>query len=255
MLGTIGDASGFSLMSGKSFSVGEGGIMLTNDRDVYERAILFGQHCRHSDIKNEQLKRMSGLPHGGCKYRMHQVSSAMGLEQLKKYPAEMAEINKAMNYFWDLLEGVPGLDSHRPQSSGSNKAGWYAAHGIYKKEELGGLSIQRFCEAVRAEGVGCCKPGCNKALHDHPLFNTVDVYNEGHPTNQPDVRPDSIILPVSAAVQDRVFNLAWFKKFVPEIIEEFALAHRKVAENYQELLPGDIQNNNEAGAWALTARK
>ena len=45
-----------------------------------------------------------------------------------------------MNYFWDLLEGVPGLRAHRPPAgSGSTMGGWYAAHGLYVPEELGGL--------------------------------------------------------------------------------------------------------------------
>ena len=37
----------------------------------------------------------------------------MGRVQLKHYPARIAEIQKAMNYFWDQLEGVPGLRPHR----------------------------------------------------------------------------------------------------------------------------------------------
>ncbi len=98
---------------------------------------------------------------------------------MKHYPELMAEIDKAMNYFWDLLEGVPGIRSHRPpKDSGSTKGGWYAPHGIYRPEELGGLSVQRFCEAVRAEGAPCY-PGCNLPLHLHPLLNEIDVYNQG----------------------------------------------------------------------------
>ena len=42
MVGTFGHASGFSLMSGKSFAIGEAGIMLTNDKEVYQRAVAFG---------------------------------------------------------------------------------------------------------------------------------------------------------------------------------------------------------------------
>ena len=46
------------------------------------------------------------MPWGGYKYRMHQISSAVGRVQLKHYDARIEEIQKAMNYFWDLLEGV-----------------------------------------------------------------------------------------------------------------------------------------------------
>src|ERR1035437_9462994 len=42
-VGTIGDVAGYSLMSGKSFSLGEAGMLTTNDREIYERAIALGQ--------------------------------------------------------------------------------------------------------------------------------------------------------------------------------------------------------------------
>src|SRR5262249_46950770 len=41
LVGTFGDVGAFSMMSGKSFAIGEGGMLLTNDREIYERAIAF----------------------------------------------------------------------------------------------------------------------------------------------------------------------------------------------------------------------
>jgi len=259
MVGTIGDVSAFSLMSGKSFAIGEGGIMVTNDREIYERAVIFGHYIRHSSlITIGNLKAGMGLPWGGYKYRMHQLSSAMGRVQLKKYPQEMAEIDKAMNYFWDLLEGTPGIRAHRPpRNSGSSMGGWYSPHGIYYSEELEGLSVSRFCEAVRAEGV-TCEPGCNKALHLHPLLNNIDVYNQGKPlriANLPegvDIRESPGSLPVAERIQERVFSVPWFKHYRPKMIEEYALAFKKVAENYKELLPGDKGNPQDIGGWGLS---
>ncbi len=264
MVGTFGDAAGFSLMSGKSLPCGEGGMMTTNDRRVYERAVAFGHYERHGfALTLEHLKRGAGLPWGGYKYRMHQLTSAVGRVQLKHYPALMAEIDKAMNYFWDLLEDVPGIKSHRPpKDSGSTKGGWYTPHGIYHPEKLGGLSVNRFCEAVRAEGAPCY-PGCNLPLHLHPLFNEMDVYNQGKPTriaNSPpgvDVRQPPGSLPVSESVQERVFTVPWFKHYRPEVIEEYAQAFRKVAENYMDLLPGNSKRGGNFGGWSTfwTARR
>ena len=126
LTGTFGDVSAFSLMSGKSFAVGEAGILLTNNQRIYERAILFGHYERHSFLTLKEHKSGAGLPWGGYKYRMHQLSSAMGMEQIKNYPAQMAEIDRAMNYFWDLLENVPGIRAHRPpKDSGCTMGGWY----------------------------------------------------------------------------------------------------------------------------------
>jgi len=258
MVGTFGDVAGFSLMSGKSLACGEGGMMATNDKRIYERAIAFGHYARHNDLTLGDLKAGAGLPWGGYKYRMHQLTSAMGRVQLKYYRKSMAEIDKAMNYFWDLLEGVPGIKAHRPpKGSGTTMGGWYSPHGLCRPEELKGLSIQRFCEAVRAEGAPCV-PGCNRALHLHPIFNTIDVYSQGKPTrmaNSPagiDVRQPLGSLPVSEGIQERVFTIPWFKHYRPRIIEEYAYAFRKAAENYEELLPGDIERDDSIGGWGTT---
>lgn len=253
MVGTLGDVAAFSLMTWKSFACGEAGMILTNDRHVYERALAFGHYRRHDEIEREDIKTGAGLPWGGYKYRMHQLSSAVGLVQLKNYPQQMAEIDKAMNYFWDLLEGVPGIKAHRPEKgSGTTMGGWYTPRGLYRSEELGGLSITRFCKAVSAEG-SISSPGCNRALHLHPLFNDIDVYNQGRPTriaNLPDgvdVRQKAGSLPVSEGIQERVFSIPWFKHYRPKVIEEHAQAFRKVAENYEDLLPGDTADKEDSG--------
>ncbi len=253
-VGTMGDVAAMSLMSGKSLATGEAGILATNDLEIYERSIAFGHYERfRTNIQTEDLKPFIGLPMGGYKYRMHQLSSAVGRVQLKYYDERCIEIQKAMNYFWDLLEGVPGLRAHRPpKDSGSTMGGWYAPHGLYRPEELGGLSISRFAEAVRAEG-GICSPGCNKPLHLHPLFNTCDVYGHGKPTrianSSRDLRQPPGSLPISEEIGERVYSIPWFKKCNREIVEEYAYAYRKVAENYKELLKDEKGNPPGVGGW------
>jgi dTDP-4-amino-4,6-dideoxygalactose transaminase len=237
-LGTIGDVGAMSLMSRKSFAIGEGGILATNNREIYERAIAFGHYERfNSNIQSSELRPFIGLPMGGYKYRMHQVSSAVGRVQLKYYDARCDEIRKAMNYFWDLLDGVPGVRPHRvDESTGSNMAGWYNALGLYKPEELGGLPLSQFAAAVRAEGAHC-RAGCNFALHLHPLLNDCDVYGHGRPTRlahtDRDLRQPQGSLSVAERINDYAFCAPWFKHYRPQIIEEHAGAYRKVAENYE----------------------
>ncbi len=253
-LGTIGDVSAMSLMTGKSFAIGEAGILTTDNLEIHERAIAFGHYERFgSKIQTESLKPFIGLPLGGYKYRMHQLSSAMGRVQIKYYDQRCAEIQKSMNYFWDLLAGVPGLKAHRPaKNSGSTMGGWYAPHGLYRPEELGGLSVTRFANAVVAEG-GTCNAGANSALHLHPLFNSCDVYGHGKPTrianSGRDLRQPPGSLPISEKIGTMAYSVPWFKKFRPEIIEEQANAFRKVAENYRELLKDDPGNPPNLGGW------
>jgi len=250
MLGTFGHVGCFSLMAGKSFAIGEAGMLVTNDRTICERATAFGFYERTSkratmyndaedDITLPELEKFRGLPLGGYKHRMNQTCSAMGRVQLKYYPERIAEIQKAMNYFWDCLDGVPGLRAHRvPKDSGSTMAGWYAPKGLYRPEELGGLPVDKFCEAVAAEG-SSTGPGANFPLHLHPMLHEADIYGHGKPTvnanTDRDVRQDPGSLPVAEGVPTHVYAIPWFKRYRPEIIKQHADAFRKVAENYRQL--------------------
>jgi len=253
MVGRIGHVGAMSLMSGKSLAVGEAGIMVTDDLEIHERGIALGHYGRFgADIQTEDLKPLVGLPLGGYKYRMHQMSSAMGRVQLRHYDERCAEILKAMNHFWDLLEGVPGIKAHRPPWPESTMGGWYAARGLYRPDEIGGLSVTQFCKAVSAEGVSC-GPGANKPLHLHPLFNTADVYGHGKPTrianSDRDLRQPEGSLLVTELMPKRCYSIPWFKHYDEQIIEEHALAYRKAAENYERLLEDDPGDPEGMGGW------
>jgi len=240
LVGTIGHVGAMSLMSGKALPCGEGGILITNDRGIYEHAVALGHYGRTGrELTIPELKQFAGLPLGGYKYRMHQISSAVARVQLRHYRERMEEIQAAMNYFWDLLEDVPGIKAHRPpEDSNSTMGGWYAAHGLYVPEELEHLRIEKFCEAVRAEGAST-SPGANLLLHLHPVLNEADVYGHGKPTRianaQRDVRQPKGSLPATESMPERTYSIPWFKHYRPRVIEEHALAFRKVAENADEL--------------------
>jgi len=239
LLGTIGHVGCFSCMSGKSLAIGEAGMLITNDRLIYERSIAFGHYERHGELTDPELAAVGGMPQGGFKYRMHQLSSAVGRVQLRHYAERNAEILKAMHYFWDQVGDIPGVKPHRPdRASGSEMGGWYAARGLYRPEELGGLPVERFAEAVCAEGSRAGKTN-RRALHLHPVFNTVDVYHDGKPTRvafaDRDVRQPQGSLPVAESFHERTVMIPWFKRFRPEVIAQHAAAYRKVALNARQL--------------------
>lgn len=249
-VGSIGDIAAMSMMAGKSFAIGEAGMVATNSKELYERCIAYGHYERtggasiytqaESAVSNVDLNKFKGLPLGGHKHRMNQTCSAMGRVQLKYYDARIAQIQKAMNRFWDSLEGVPGIRAHRPaKGSGSTMGGWYAARGLYRAEELGGLPIEKFCEAVRAEGFGGCAAGANFPLHTHAVFHDADILHQGKPTmvafGQRDVRQGAGSLPVAESIAKIAFTVPWFKHDVPEAIEQYANAYRKAALNADKL--------------------
>jgi perosamine synthetase len=255
LTGAIGDVAAMSLMSGKSLPAGEAGILCTDDREIYERALAFGHYERTQELTLPELKPFAGLPLGGYKHRINQTCSAMARVQLRHYPERMAEIQRAMNYFWDGLEGVPGLRAHRPPiTSGSTEAaalpqqgeagarsraervssmgGWYNPLGHYLPEELDGLPIDRFIRAVNAEG-GRTWRASSFPLHLHPVFNAADIYGDGRPTriafSESDVRQPAGSLPVSEGLAERCLGVPWFKHYRPQAIDQYIAAFSKVA--------------------------
>lgn len=253
-LGTFGIVAAMSLMSTKSFAAGEMGMLVTDDRRVYERAVAYGHYERNNDryiIESEDLKPYVHIALGGIKGRVNQLCAAIGRVQLKYYDTRCADIRRAMNSFWDRLEGLPGIRPIRvDESTGSNMAGWYCPHGRFYPEELHGLSAKAFCEAVRAEGVENCWDGANYCLHTHPLFHTFDLFGDGKPTRiafaSRDVRLfDKYCKPSETKY---CFSVPWFKKAELWRIEAYADTFRKVIENHEQLL-NEREGEKPSGRW------
>jgi len=253
-VGTFGDVAAMSLMSGKSFAAGELGILVTDNREMYERAMAFSHYERNNEryiTQTEELKPYYHIALGGIKGRANQLCSALARVQLKYYDERCAEIRRAMNYFWDLMEGLPGIRAIRvDESTGSNMAGWYTAQGFYIPEELHGLSVKKFCEAMRAEGYTECWDGGNFCLHTHQFFKTFDLDHNGKPSriayNDRDVRLDDEKCKPSESIC--CFSVPWFKHFDKEWIEAYAAAFRKVIENHEQLLESDT-DKAQSGRW------
>ena len=261
MLGTFGDVAAMSLMSCKSFAIGEGGMLVTDDAEIYKRAIRLGHYDRIIDVcTDEEMEGTKNIPFGGLKNRMHQVSAAIGLEQLKKHDAEIAEIDRAMKYFWKGIEDIPGFRIIYPTDAGSDKAGWYASRFLYDSAAFGGVSNVTFCDALNAETGGGFSFGCNMPLHLSSVFFDVDVYGHGKPTARAflpdgvDPRVLSGDLPNAEKVNMRILGEPWFKHDDHARIDPYIEAVRKVASNFGELLP--INDTTPiVGGVALSKRK
>ena len=244
MLGTFGDVAAMSLMSCKSFAIGEGGMLVTDDFEIYRRAIRFGHYDRIIDVySDEEMEATKNVPFGGLKNRMHQTAAAIGLEQLKKHDAEIAEIDRAMKYFWRGVADVPGVSVIYPKDEGSDKAGWYASRFLYDPEAFDGISNVTFCEALNAEVGGGFSFGCNMPLHLSSVFFDVDVYGHGKPTARAflpdgvDPRAESGSLPNAEKITMRVLGEPWFKHKDHAKIDPYIEAVHKVAANAEELRP------------------
>jgi len=213
--GTFGEVAALSLMTGKSLAAGEAGILVTDERRLYERALSLGHYERFdATIESPDLK-----PWAGCRWRV-QVPDAPDVERDRPGAAEALRRTHGRDPgrdepFLGPARGTPGIATHRPpKGSGSTMGGWYAARGLYRPEELGGLSVTRFCEALRAEGVAEAAPGANRPLHLHPCSTTwtsTATEAHAHRAQRPGPAPAAREPAGDRAASGRIMSIPWFK--------------------------------------------
>jgi perosamine synthetase len=79
-VGTFGDAACFSFYPSKNMTTGEGGMVLTDDEAIAERAASFANHGRNPDGPAYEHSTV------GQNYRMTSVLAAIGRVQLDRLP-------------------------------------------------------------------------------------------------------------------------------------------------------------------------
>lgn len=98
-LGTIGDIGCFSFFSNKNISTGEGGMLVTNNTEIYNRSKLLRSHGMTS-LSYERAKGHStsyDVIDLGFNYRMEDIRSSIGVVQLDKIEKDLkkrAEVRK-----------------------------------------------------------------------------------------------------------------------------------------------------------------
>ena len=250
-LGTIGDCGAMSLMSSKSFAIGEGGMLVTNDKEIYRRVVRWGQYERiKRDFTAQEIVRTNNLPFGGVKNRLNQCSAAIGIEQLKKYDAECEVICKAMEYYHDGIKDVKGITKIYPKWENSNKAGWYYSRSLYNPEAFDGVSVETFVRALNCElSQSKYGPGCNFPLHTSNIFDDADIFGNGNPPSKrflpAGVTPKGLTghLPVAESILPRVIGDPMFKLFEKEHIDKYIEAVHKVAANTGALRDWEKKNS------------
>jgi 8-amino-3,8-dideoxy-alpha-D-manno-octulosonate transaminase len=80
-VGTIGDAGCYSFDFNKMVTCGEGGALVTNSREIYERADMYHDHG-HDHSQNDRGAEGHIFP--GYNYRITELHAALGLAQIAK---------------------------------------------------------------------------------------------------------------------------------------------------------------------------
>jgi len=142
-LGSFGEAGCFSLQMSKVITSGEGGVMTTDDRDLYERARMYHDAAvRFWDQDTE----MPAFP--GVNFRMSEVTGALILVQLSRLENLLARMRANKARIKGQIEPRDGLRFRTVH----DEQGDAAVCIIFYLGDAG--AARRFGEALRAEGIG-----------------------------------------------------------------------------------------------------
>lgn len=238
-VGTFGSAACFSLEGHKPIVAGEGGVLITSSRSVYERALMLGHFGRRikDEVSDQDLLPFveTGFGH---KYRMHPLAAAIANQQLRRLDGRNAQRAANLDLLARLLEEVPGV---RPPVTrvGTTRGGWYGFKPRYVSEELGGLPMPSFIAALRAEGVQVKRPG-SPPLHTLPLFRLTRAqarhlslpWAESLDEQSPPVSD----CPAAEQTYPLLLSLPTFSGSCEQVIRQYADAFAKVAASWRRLL-------------------
>lgn len=112
-LGTIGDAGAYSFNYYKIITAGEGGALVTNDRTIYERSLIYHDASAVAFF-GDQLNGISEPLFGGTEFRISDVTGAILREQLKRMPQLLCDLRgnrrKLISAMGDGLTVAPSND-------------------------------------------------------------------------------------------------------------------------------------------------
>ena len=170
-VGTIGDIGVFSLNYHKTIHTGEGGVAVTNCKELAHKLMLIRNHaeavCEDQGVKN--IVNMLGF-----NYRMTEIEAAIGIEQLKKLDWLTSARIKLAYYLTEALSGIEGITT--PAVSSSVKHVYYI-YALKYDERAVGVPRAAFVKALEAEGIPFYQ-GYVRPLYLQPIYQKQIVYGE-----------------------------------------------------------------------------
>lgn len=142
-LGAIGNVGCFSLQQFKVITAGEGGMVVTRDRTIYERAAV-----RHDSAMCFWKPQDTTItPFAGENFRMNEMEGALGCVQFDRMAGILQKTRRLKRRLLEGIRDIPGITLHRsPCEEGD--LGISAGFFLPTSEKA-----KKFAQALRAEGV------------------------------------------------------------------------------------------------------
>ncbi len=127
--GSFGDTGVFSFHGSKTMTTGEGGMLVTDRKDVYQRCLFLRDHGRKPG------DRMFFNSEVAYKYKMSAMQAALGLAQLERIDELLERKRRIFDWYVQELSDLPGIELNY-EAPGTKNVYWMVTVIIGKRYKI-----------------------------------------------------------------------------------------------------------------------
>lgn len=174
-VGSIGDIGAWSFCQDKIMTTGgEGGMVTTNDRELWSKMWSFKDHGKSWEAvyEREHAPGFRWLHESfGTNWRMLEVQGGIGRIQLRRMPQWHQSRLENARRIWDYAKGLPGLRVPEVPSDCVHAA--YKCYVFVEPDQLAeGWSRDRILNEINSLGVPCFSGSCSEVYLEKAFDDT-----------------------------------------------------------------------------------
>lgn len=182
--GSFGDAAIFAFYPNKQITTGEGGMVLTNNKKIYELC----QSMANQGRKNENGKWLEHV-RLGYNYRLDEMSCALGIAQMKRIKEILKKRAKVAELYNRKLREIKELEI--PYAKPGNRLSWFVYVVKLNRKLSGKRDI--IIEEMEKRGIQC--GNYFQAIHLQPFYKDMFGYKKGDFPNAENISKRTLALP------------------------------------------------------------
>lgn len=229
-LGTFGKCGTFSFDSVKTLTTGEGGMVITDDKELWQIMSEYHDHG-HDHVVNPGGRGGEGRRFIGSNFRMMELQGAIGLAQLAKLEAMIVAQQRNKTILKEAIAAIPGV-TFRELVDPQGDSATHLAFILQDREQC-----QRVNGSLKKDGLGAINFSEN-TWHYFPqwehLLGAKSVTRSGYPFNEPTGKKrivyDPKALPQSAALLERTLVYPISIKMSEEKLQQMCRALHNAAQ-------------------------
>ena len=143
--GVFGDTGTFSFHGSKTITTGEGGMLVTDNKDIFNRVLFLRDHGRKpGDVMffNAEV---------GYKYKMSSMQAALGLAQIERADVLVERKRKIFDWYKKELDGINGITLNF-EPKGIKNSYWMVSIIFDQKF---GIKKENLFYKMQAQGISC----------------------------------------------------------------------------------------------------